>query len=115
MKGRRKGQTILEALFEMGLKQVAEIQKFQKKETQAFMKLIRETPELALYAQQMWLRHEKSLAKTIQTESKKKMTLVESESIARFILDSFHRAITDKDPQSALKAMMKILQKGWKE
>lgn len=114
VKNRGKTQTILEALLEAGLGQLEVIQKHHRKETKAFMKMIRETPQLNLYAQQMWLRHEKALAKAIQSESKRKLTDLEAETVARFILESFHRSIGAADPQDALKSMFKILREGWR-
>lgn len=113
VKNRSKGQTILEALIESGLNELDSIQKVHTKETKSFMKLIRETPELALYAQQMWLRHETSLAKTIQSESKKSVSKPEAEAVARFFLQALHRAIEEADPKKAFKSMIKILRSGW--
>lgn len=113
VKNRRKGQTILDALLAGGLKQMEDTEEFQPKETRAFMKLIRETPQLSLYAQQMWLRHAKSLAVVIRSESRKSMTKLEAEVIARFVLDAFHRSLTESDPAVALKSMMKLLREGW--
>lgn len=113
VKNRNKDQTILEALLEAGLKEIDKIQKFHSKETRAFMKLLRDTPQLALYAQQMWLRHEKSLAATIQKESKRSISKAEAEAIARFVLEAFHRSIEEAEPKKSLKAMIKILQNGW--
>lgn len=109
---RRKDQTILEALLAAGLKELDVIQKLHSKETKAFMKLIRETPQLGLYAQQMWLRHEKSLAAAIQSQSKKKFSKVEAEATARFVLDAYHRSLEDADPKKALKSIFKILKDG---
>lgn len=113
VKNRRKDQSILQALLEAGLRELDTIEKHHRKDTKAFMKLIRETPQLSLYAQQMWLRHEKALATTIQKESGKKLTPIEAQAIARFVLDSFHRSIGEREPQKSLKAMMQLLRKGW--
>ncbi|MBC7458262.1 MAG: TetR family transcriptional regulator [Bdellovibrionaceae bacterium] len=110
----RKDQTILDALLEAGLKELDTIQKLYTKETKAFMKLIRTTPQLAHYAQQLWLRHEKSLATAIQKESKRKISDVEAHAVARFVLDAFHRSIEQTDPQSALKSLFKMLRDGWR-
>lgn len=113
VKNRRKNQTILEALLEAGLRELDTIEKFHNKETKAFMKLLRETPQLALYAQQMWLRHEKSLARAIQNESQRTVNKIEAEAIARFVLEALHRSIEDTDPKKALKSMIQLLQNGW--
>ena len=77
------------------------------------MAMVEATPELSLYAKQMWLRHEKSLAKAIQQEIKTGTTALESEAIARFVLDSFYRALGDEHPEESLKALFAILKKGW--
>lgn len=113
VKNRRKGQKILDALLDVGLQELDQIQKLHDKDTRNFMKLLHETPVLALYAQQMWLRHEKSLAIVIQKESKKALGKAEAEAIARFVLEAFHRSIEDANPKKALKAMMAILRGGW--
>lgn len=113
VRNRPKGRTILEALLEAGLRELDVIQKRHRRETRAFMKLIRETPQLGHYAQQMWLRHEKSLAAAIRSESKRKIGELEAATVARFALDAFHRSIGETDPKRALKAMFGILREGW--
>jgi AcrR family transcriptional regulator len=115
VKNRRRRQTILDALQEMGLKKIGEIQGFHKKETRAFLKLTRETPQLSLYAQQMWLRHEKALATALRRETKNSLTKAEGEAVARFVLDAFHRAITEVNPSAALKKTIQLLRQGWDE
>jgi AcrR family transcriptional regulator len=112
---RKKGQGILEALFEMGLKNIDFISKDHKKQYEIFMKLVDGTPELSLYSKQMWMRHEQSLAKAIQKESKKKISSLEAEAVARFFLDSFYRALGESKPKAALTSLFDILKKGWKE
>ncbi len=112
---RKKGQSILDALLEMGLKNIDFISTDHKKQYEIFMKLVDETPELSLYSRQMWMRHEKSLAKAIQKESKKKVNQLEAQTVARFILDSFYRALGEAKPKVALRALFEILKMGWKE
>jgi AcrR family transcriptional regulator len=114
VKNRRKGQSILDSLLEAGLKELTEIEKIHSRETKAFMKLLRQTPQLAQYAQQMWLRHEKSLAATILEETKTKLTPIEAEAIARYHLNALHRSLEETQPKQALKAMMAILKNGWR-
>lgn len=113
VKNRPRGTSILEALLKAGLRELDEILALHDKETRAFMKLLRETPALTLYAQQMWLRHEKSLARAIVSESRK-LSAVEAEAIARFVLAAFHGSIEQAEPKKALKAVFKILREGWR-
>jgi AcrR family transcriptional regulator len=112
---RKKSQTILNALLEAGLKEIHEINKIHPKQAKAFLKMVDETPELNLYAQQMWMRHERTLAHVIKKEAKKKMSQLEAEAIARFVLDSYHRAIRVANSKATLKALFGILENGWKE
>jgi AcrR family transcriptional regulator len=111
---RKKGQSVLDALLELGLTNVDSLKETNRRKlVKAFMALVERTPELSLYAKQMWLRHEKALARTIQKEVKGKTSTLEAESIARFVLDSYHRALRETDPEVALKALFAILRKGW--
>ncbi len=79
----------------------------------AFMALIDSTPELSRYAQQMWVRHEHALAATIRKELKNKPSAIETEALARYVLDSYHRAFAAPRPKAALKALFKIVEQGW--
>jgi AcrR family transcriptional regulator len=112
---RKKDQSILDALLEAGLRELNEMTKIHPKEAQAFMKMVDETPELSSYAQQMWMRHEKTLASVIKKEAKKKMSTLEAEAIARFVLDSYHRSIRVSNSKATLKALFRILKDGWGE
>lgn len=115
VKNRKKNHSVLETLLNAGIEKIEAIPKDHKSNYTKFMNFVERTPELSLYAQQMWMRHEKALAQVIRKEVKGKMGLLESEVIARFILDSFHRSIGESNSKAALKAMFKILQKGWIE
>jgi AcrR family transcriptional regulator len=111
---RKKNQSILDALLEAGLKNIDLLTTDErKKHFKIFMAMIERTPELSLYAKQMWLRHEKALAKAIQKEVKSKMSALEAEAIARFVLDSFYRSMADAHPKASLKALFAILKQGW--
>lgn len=110
---RQKGQSILNALLQAGIKYIEEIPDENKKSYNVFMNLIESTPALNLYSKQMWLRHEKSLATAIRKESKKKLTELEAEAIARFVLDAYHRSLGAANPKAALRAMFEILAHGW--
>ena len=112
---RKKGQTILDALMNAGVKNIEEIPADHKLNFKKFITFIDRTPELSLYAQQMWMRHEKALAVAIRKELKNKVSVIEAESVARFVLDAFHRSLGEVDSIAALKAMFKILKNGWKE
>jgi AcrR family transcriptional regulator len=112
---RKKGQGILDSLLQGGLERIDAIPSDHKARVKVFMNFIDQTPELSLYAKQMWMRHEQSLAKAIRKESKKKMSVLEAEAIARFILDSYHRTLGVPNPKAALKELFGILEKGWKE
>jgi AcrR family transcriptional regulator len=109
---RKKTQSILDALLEAGLKNI-DSHKEHRKTVKTFMTLIEETPELSLYAKQMWLRHEKALARAIQKEVKSKISTLEAEAIARFVLDSVHRTLSEAHPKASLRALFAILKQGW--
>jgi hypothetical protein len=63
------------------------------------MKLVDSTPELSRYAKQMWMRHEQSLAKSIQQEAKSKIGPTEAEAVARFVLDAFPSFAANTGPR----------------
>ncbi|MBO9667489.1 MAG: TetR/AcrR family transcriptional regulator [Bdellovibrio sp.] len=112
---RKKGQSILDALLDLGLENIDLISKEHKKQYAVFMNLVESTPELSLYSKQMWMRHEKSLSKVIQKEAKKKVSALEAESVARFVLDSYYRAMGEANPKSALKILFALLKEGWRQ
>lgn len=111
---RKKGQSILDALLEHGLNEL-EFHKQHLKEAKIFMKLIDETPELSLYAKAMWMRHEKALGEAIKMESKSKLSKLEAEAIARFVLDAFYRSFPAPNPKATMKSLFQMLKSGWKE
>ena len=106
---RSKDQTILQCLLQGGLKKIDEIPTDHKKSFHEFMDLVERTPELNHYAKQMWSRHEKTLGAVIRKESKPKLTQPESEAVARFVLDAFHRAIGSQQSKSVLRSLFKLL------
>jgi AcrR family transcriptional regulator len=112
---RERSETILKALLNAGLRVLSEIENVHQADSKRFMKLIDNTPALSLYAQQMWLRHEKALGAAIRASSKKAMTGFESEAVSRFVLDAYHRSLRSDKPAFTLKALFKILEKGWRE
>jgi hypothetical protein len=111
VRNRKKGQGIVEALLNLGLETLDSIE--DKKSFGIFMGLIDGTPELSLYSRQMWLRHEKALGKTIHKEAKKKVSLLEAEAVARFALDSYHRAMGESQSKASLRSLFAILKNGW--
>lgn len=112
---RKKDDTIVEALLKAGLSYINEVKKLDRKNFEIFMNLVNSTPELSIYAKQMWLRHERALAGVILKESKRKLSLAESGAIARFVLDAYNRAVESEDPESVLITLFSILKDGWKE
>lgn len=110
---RKSNQSILDALLEAGIKEIDSIPPEHRNGFKKFMDLVERTPALSSYAKQMWMRHEKTLAETIRKESKNKISPLEAEVIARFVLDSYHRAHGEANSKAALRAMFKILENGW--
>jgi AcrR family transcriptional regulator len=110
---RKKNQSILDALFAFGLERIRDSSNYPKSGYSQFMGLVERTPALSLYAQQMWMRHEKALSEAIRKSSKRKVSKIEAEVIARFALDSFHRAMGEKDSEAALKTMFGVLKPKW--
>lgn len=108
---REPGQTILDALLASGLAELASIRRGQAK---AFTKLLEETPALSRYAHQMWLRHEQALGAAIRKEANPRLTKLEAQAVARFVLDSYYRALSAPRPKAALRALFKILETGWR-
>jgi hypothetical protein len=96
---RKKGVSILDALFEFGLRNPA-FQPANRKLVQDFRNLIRSTPELSQYERQILMRYENSLAAVIQKESKKKLGKIEAQSIAHFVSDAYLRATDSSHPSS---------------
>lgn len=112
---RKKDQGILEALLNAGIKRIESIPRRNRENYKLFMNFVESTPELSLYAKQMWMRHEQSLSVVIRKEAKRKISKLESEAVARFVLDSYHRAVGAPGPKAALKELFGILKNGWKE
>jgi Transcriptional regulator len=112
---RKKGQKILEALLEKGLSFLDSIPESHKKNFNKFMALIEGTPELSLYSKQMWMRHEQALANAIRRETKVKISVLEAGSIARFVLDSYHRSLSSANSKASLKSLFEIIGRGWRE
>ncbi len=111
---RKKDASILDALLEHFASFMAfDVDK--KKEVDAFRKLIYSTPDLYVYAKQIWMRYEKSLAVVLQQETKNKLEKAEAEAIAHFILDAFHRSKDAENPRATLHTLFNMMKNGWKE
>lgn len=110
---KKKNESVLDALLIAGIQRIHDIPSDHKKNAKRFMDLIDSTPELSLYASQMWLRHEKVLATVIRKESKKKLSQIESECIARFVLDALNRSMRTNRPKESLQTLFSILKKGF--
>jgi AcrR family transcriptional regulator len=110
---RKAGQGILDALLEAGLDNI-ESHKHddRKKHFKTFMGLIEKTPELSIYAKQMWTRHEKLLAQAIHKESKGKTSALEAEAVAHFVLDAYYRTLGENQPKAALRKLFALLKQG---
>ncbi|AUN97344.1 TetR family transcriptional regulator [Bacteriovorax stolpii] len=115
VKNRKKGQGILDALLKAWIERISEVPASHRKNAKAFMALIEETPELSRYAGQMWMRHEKVLAEVIKKETKGKFSKVQTEVVARFVLDGFYRAMKETKPKEVLKEIFQLLKIGWNE
>ncbi|MBC3916422.1 TetR family transcriptional regulator [Undibacterium sp. CY18W] len=111
---RKKGTSILDALFEHFSNHMA-FDSEKRKHVTAFKKLIHSTPDLSVYAKQIWMRYEKSLATVLLQETKHQLEQAEAEAIAHFILDAFHRSKDAENPKASLNALFNIIKNGWTE
>ena len=115
VRDRKKGQRILDSLLAYGCAKIDSTKGIERKSVVKFMAFIYRTPELNSYAQQMWMRHEHALANVIREEAKTKPRQIEAEAIARFVLDSFWRALRTPNPKASLRELFKLIEKGWLE
>lgn len=112
---RKKNQSILDALFDARIEKINALPTGHQDHYKKFMSLVERTPELNIYAKQMWMRHEKTLAEVIIKEAKTKLSILKAESIARFILDCFHRTLSSSNPKDDLGELFEIIKNGWSE
>jgi AcrR family transcriptional regulator len=112
IRGRKKGQSILDALHQyfLGSKM---INPPDKKNLSEFMKLVRSSLELTSYFRGMWDRYEGTLAREIQAESR--VAKLEAEGMARLILEGVRFACTAPSPKDALNLAFKVLKNGWNQ
>jgi AcrR family transcriptional regulator len=110
---RKAGQTVLQGLLEGGLANFEGL-KEQRANYAKFMEFVEATPDLLLYWQRMWLRHEKALAVVIRKESEVTITALEAEAIARTALNFYQMAFARAQPKAALRSLFRLLETGWK-
>ncbi len=79
---------------------------------EAFMTMIRSTPELMTYARDMWVRYEKTLAAAIQVAADGGIGEGEAAATAHFILGAIHFAHQSSRPAAALNAAFDVLTAG---
>ena len=112
---RQKNQSILDALLDARIEKINALPTGYHDHYKKFINLVEITPELNIYAKQMWMRHEKALAEILIKESKTKLSILKAESIAHFILDSFHRTLGSSNPKDDLGELFEIIKNGWTE
>lgn len=75
--------------------------------------LMTETPALAAYAREMWLRHEDTLARAIAADIGAPPDDVACTALAHFMLESRFLASRTPDPVAAMDAIFALLDTGW--
>ena len=75
--------------------------------------LIVNTPALAGYQRELWLRGEESLTATIAAESGRAPGAPEVRALARYILEIPGLISLDTDPRASLDAVFRLLETGW--
>ena len=75
--------------------------------------LMTETPALAAYAREMWLRHEDTLARAIAADIGEPPDDVACTALAHFMLESRFLASRTPDPAAAMDAIFALLDAGW--
>ncbi|RYZ90126.1 MAG: TetR family transcriptional regulator [Proteobacteria bacterium] len=109
---RKKGKSVVHALLEAGLTSFESIESDMDNYSK-FMSFVERTPELLVYSQQMWLRHEKTLSTVVKKESETKLSELEAQAIARIILNNYQLAFSRPNPKAALRSLFKLLEQGW--
>jgi AcrR family transcriptional regulator len=110
IRGRKKGQSILDALHRYFYASKL-FNPPDKKVFAGFGKLIRSSPELSAYLRGLWARYEKTLAKEIRDGSGAGKT--EAECVAKLILEGVSFACNASSPKEALDLSFKVLKNGW--
>ncbi|MEI1278800.1 TetR/AcrR family transcriptional regulator [Leptospira venezuelensis] len=110
IKERKKGQSILDALYQYFFSSKL-FNPPDKKIFSGFGKLIRSSPELTSYLRGLWARYENSLAKEIQNDSG--VSKIEAECVAKLILEGVSFACNSTSPKDVLNLTFKVLKNGW--
>ncbi|MFC4080441.1 TetR/AcrR family transcriptional regulator [Amycolatopsis samaneae] len=108
---RAPGRSIPRALREHILNWVDEVT--TSPHTEAFTRLIEQTPALRAYGARMWLRHETTLARTIAADIGAPEEDVTCAALARFALESVDLARRYPDAPQALGPIFDLLERGW--
>ncbi|TGJ98368.1 TetR/AcrR family transcriptional regulator [Leptospira langatensis] len=110
IRNRKKGQSILDSLHEYFLASNL-INPPNKKVFSEFIKLLRSSPELSTYFRGIWGKYESTLAKEIRNDSG--TNKIESECMAKLILEGVSFACNSASPRDALNLTFKVLKNGW--
>ncbi|MGW4735219.1 TetR/AcrR family transcriptional regulator [Streptomyces shenzhenensis] len=108
--GRPAGTTISDALKAHYLAEIAALQSEPQRQILALME---DTPALIDYAEKMWLRHEDALVATITEEFGLAEPSDEIRFYVRFALHVQLIATREADPEPAVDAGFRLLDKGW--
>ncbi|MER5300686.1 TetR family transcriptional regulator [Streptomyces lasiicapitis] len=79
----------------------------------AFFELIENTPALRAYAQNMWLRHEASLAHVIADETNRPADDPDCAALAHFTLEATRVAHGRSDARTVVTRAFDLLEHGW--
>lgn len=109
---RPKGTSLLDALQAHFLS-LPRMSRKRTTEHEDILRLIRSTPDLAREHREHWIRFEHSLAQAIAKESERKLSKLEAETIAHYVLDAFRRSIESSKPKASLISLFEILRNGW--
>ena len=112
VRARPPGVSIPEALRRYLHDKRAEIDPEQE-DMAAMHQLMQETPSVAAYARQMWVRFEDSLAAAIAAEIGAPPDDLRCMALARFALEMHPFISRANDPLAALNAAFDLLEHGW--
>jgi AcrR family transcriptional regulator len=111
VRDRAPGQTVVQALREHVLHRATAVAVYPH--TQAFTRMVEDTPALRDYASHMWLRHENALTKAIANEVGVSGDDVACAALARFALEAVTLAHRHPDPTQAVDTIFTLLERGW--
>ena len=108
--GRAPGTSISDALKAHYLSEIAAMASGPQRQ---ILTLMEQTPALVDYAEQMWFRHEDALVAAITEEFGLTEPSDEIRFYVRFALHIQLIATRDADPEPAIDAGFRLLDKGW--